>query len=230
MKKEKFSYEMTDYPELYSKTYWGGFHHHEEENDIIIARNRFADFFKPKIALNPPKYILHLISRTNNKHYDHIEIYETKHSYIILNSPYKHVDKALFKDWDEHEPHYSKDAYTFLKVIPKKYKQNKKEQLMIDYSISKDTLFTKSLLSNNDITLANIDLKENVILFDGKNPHEERVIDFMTNRDESYKFIYFANDKPENGYESIYHTVYRYNTFYKQNIDIQQIIEYFKHN
>lgn len=108
-------------------------------------------------------------------------------------------------------------------------KTNEIEDFLIDYSISRDELYIKSLIANYNSILYKINIDDEILLFDGKNPHSESIKMFLRSKNSAYKFIGFVKDLPSSGFLLLQETIHRYNTFYNKNVDIQEIIEYIKH-
>ena len=111
--------ELTDYPNIYSKTYWGNFSNKEENhpgNRIIVNRNNF-------IRLQPGIKI----SKKNIRgifpwpYCDHNELYQQGDVYILLTSPYEKGEEQLnyFREegWAIIPPMYTEGAITFIKCI-----------------------------------------------------------------------------------------------------------------
>jgi len=105
MENKKYFYELTDYPKIFKKTYWGKFNTEnreqkemEEIKNIVQNRNQFIkDYNIKNICLRPIKKIYKFIDKVKNDSLiDHLEIYETNNKeYYILNSPYKNIDDEI---------------------------------------------------------------------------------------------------------------------------------------
>lgn len=123
MTKTRFS-ELTKYPKIYENVYWGNFTG-ELNREILKNRNLFINNFNIKSQVKKtrklPQYLTKIADRNVQEYVDHAEYYITNDNnyYIILISPYNHVDKNLVLQdgWIETDPMYSKNAYTFYKRI-----------------------------------------------------------------------------------------------------------------
>ena len=128
----KYSFEMTKYPKIYKKTYWGNFKSDENERDIIDNRNKFIEDYGI-LSICESKTIDRFIHKGKNSGYrmffDHCEGYKTNDKkYVLIMSPYhgsiKHfisiVDLSKFKEefgFREINKLYHENATTMIKVI-----------------------------------------------------------------------------------------------------------------
>ena len=108
-------YEMTDFPELFKNTYWGGGQYNPKESEIIANRNKFAKDYELTSLWEKMEYYPGLPSL------DHKEIYKTKSGKIILiYSPYNHesINRDRFNKefkFKQIDNLYISYAHTFLK-------------------------------------------------------------------------------------------------------------------
>lgn len=120
------NYEMTKYPKIFSKCYWGNFRYNENFEESVKNRNEFIEIYNPKIKRNPPKYIRENYEDLNGNrktHTDHIEIYEIKNKYIIFSSPYNSIENySQYSDdgWELYKEIYGLGTETFIKFIDKR--------------------------------------------------------------------------------------------------------------
>ena len=139
--------ENTDYPQLFEKTYWGGFSKEVPDSKIVENRNNFVKKYGlSKVVDKRPMFISHHLgdklngSRITIQHIsklmsedpypcptDHTEVYTSaKNSwYIIITSPYRasvsETDHQAFlkEGWEPTDPLYNPAAITYVKVIDK---------------------------------------------------------------------------------------------------------------
>ncbi len=128
-------YELTKYPKLYRKQYWGSFgyeegKHRDMDKTIFENRDSFVEKYRIKknIGAYLPKYVNKHTCGTGNSLYDHIEIYETyDNEFIILISPYSVGDESEEKlkknGWEKIDKMYSLFTKSFIKIVPRKYKR-----------------------------------------------------------------------------------------------------------
>ena len=124
-----YYYELTKYPKIYERTYWGCFNNTLEDQGetltkIINNRNNFIIEFGIKRNIKrfyDNKKII-ITEKFKKDNLDHIEYYETTdNKIIIVSSPYG-LDNPNF---DEIYSLYN-GARTFIKIIPKNIFMNKK--------------------------------------------------------------------------------------------------------
>lgn len=111
--------ELTDYPTIYSNTYWGNFSSEGQnypDNHIIVNRNNFIRL-QPGIKISK-KDIQGIFPWP---YCDHNELYQQGDVYILLTSPYEKGEEQLNyfreKGWAIIPPMYSENAITFIKCI-----------------------------------------------------------------------------------------------------------------
>ena len=135
-----YFYELTEYPRIFKKTYWGTFNRNDYEMaeimEIINNRNEFIKKYNIKQCI--PKYKLPkkvfnetIINDVNDMFlFDHVEYYKSyDNKYYMLNSPYtnegSNVDKRLsLMRFEKIVPLYFKNAVTFIKEIVPVKKMN----------------------------------------------------------------------------------------------------------
>lgn len=132
-------YDKTNYPEIFSNTYWGQCDYDEQTkereknlDEIFTNRNNFIINYKiKKYKTNQPQYLLKHIYKYKYdcqpiiSEYDHVEFYETMdNTYIIVISPYNdgpECDEKLNNlGWTKINNLYSFSGSTYIKFIPKK--------------------------------------------------------------------------------------------------------------
>ena len=116
----KYNYEMTNYPNIYKKSYWGN--KIDNINSIIYNRNKFIEEFNiiKKIRFSP-KYI--------NKEFEILEKYNHKECYLTNDKCYILVSSLYDKndhnynelDWKKYNNLYDVDTITYIKKIRMKY-------------------------------------------------------------------------------------------------------------
>jgi len=124
-------YELTDYPTLYKKVYWG--HNIDNHIDIICARNKFVIEYDIQKVIRPNCVSsLSRLYRLDHALFDHIEYYRSSNGRsIILISPYRLAidggDKILLdtEGFVRVDDMYSKSASTFIKVFADRYEMNR---------------------------------------------------------------------------------------------------------
>ena len=83
--------ELTEYPKLFKKTYWGGFKITKDTkiDDIVINRNKFVDEFKIEKCFDAPR------PKTPGpiEFFDHCELYKCVNGFVYITSPYGDHDK-----------------------------------------------------------------------------------------------------------------------------------------
>jgi hypothetical protein len=123
-------YELTKYPRIYSKTYWGAFINDDNRLPLSIIENRNAfikDFNIKGICTIPKrKYeiVRHLLDRNQvSRHIDHTETYKTKDgNIVIVNSPYSVTcdddeKELLDMGYQKYEKLYCTSARTYVYVL-----------------------------------------------------------------------------------------------------------------
>lgn len=116
-------YELTKYPTIYKKTYWGlGPHDGTITTNVINNRNEFINKYDIKGCIlheRPPiinMFISNMLNSKYREYFDHIEVYKTnKSQYIIISSPYGDLDDLY--QFDKIYPLYYNHATTFMKII-----------------------------------------------------------------------------------------------------------------
>lgn len=130
-----YFYELTEYPKIFDKTYWGAFDtadrtkdELEEIKEMVINRNNFIENYDIKQSVQrhkmPKKILDQIINYTSNLSlFDHVECYKTyDNEYYMVNSPYVNKDSEKDKKIKELgfkmiDPLYFKDAITYIKKI-----------------------------------------------------------------------------------------------------------------
>ena len=139
IKNPRFS-QQTDYPKLYSQTYWGAFKldgtHHKMENmkKIFENRNAFPKEYNIKQIAKLKlldRYWLYMNNDPDQRKYgyDHLEMYKLDDGKIlILNSPYdtsQERTKMLEGDgWKKIYELYFDSAHSFIKIMTVKEIRN----------------------------------------------------------------------------------------------------------
>lgn len=131
-----YHYELTNYPHIYKKCYWGQceikiLYENWYNNIIIQNRNQFInEFHIIKMCCKEPEYVRN--EHNMNKYYniehngnvfDHIECYETNDGrYILISSPYHLANENVYIQlgWEKIYNLYSTQGATFMKIINKK--------------------------------------------------------------------------------------------------------------
>lgn len=138
MNRKMYYYEHTQYPKVFSKTYWGHFSLHESDlnkmSSIFTNRNQFMIDYHIKDYSRHKSISNWLYTQRNGKFhmfFDHCEIYKTlTGEYIILTSPYSHSEDpndfiSVYK-FTEIYPLYNDGSKTYLlKLFPSEVKQLK---------------------------------------------------------------------------------------------------------
>jgi hypothetical protein len=116
---------LTEYPKIYSKTYWGAFSK-DPEQPIIVNRNLFIKKYNIKIYKRLNRKMFHFYDY-RERILDHVESYITKNKYVIIvTSPYAFNGNST--GWYEIEQLYSSYTTTFMKV----FKDNKEIHLTME--------------------------------------------------------------------------------------------------
>lgn len=123
-----YNYEITDYPKIYNKVYWG-FFQITSESDIIENRNNFVEKYNIKKCIEKRGRIFEKLERIVLKYegevrLDHLEYYMTEDKdFIVINSPY--IQDACYDEykWKEIYKLYSHSAKTYIKFISKYYEE-----------------------------------------------------------------------------------------------------------
>ena len=81
--------DLTEYPKLFKKTYWGCFKIIKDRkiDDIVINRNKFVDEFKIEKCFDAPK------PKKLIRLFDHCELYKCLNSFVYITSPYGEHDQ-----------------------------------------------------------------------------------------------------------------------------------------
>jgi hypothetical protein len=126
------AYELTNYPRIYTHTYWGAFPSDSgpARAEFIQNRNRFIVEYNIKKSAHRPKYIQKILDDCEavGVHLDHIECYANDNNeYVIVSSPYdvreSTKEKYAEKGWIHIYKLYVHEANTFIKIIPMKRKR-----------------------------------------------------------------------------------------------------------
>tara|TARA_R110000803_G_scaffold10014_1_gene31128 strand:- start:1242 stop:1709 length:468 start_codon:yes stop_codon:yes gene_type:complete len=134
-KDDKYSYLGTNYPKIYSKTYWGGGKWHDGENTegVFNARNKFIEDYNIKDCLKKKvpfidKICYHYCLGNLKNNFDHREYYKTTDSNIniMVTSPYMEFETNNIELWEQmekigwkkYESMYN-GAFTYILVINK---------------------------------------------------------------------------------------------------------------
>ena len=121
--------DQTDFPKIYSKTYWGSFKYEPTSPDlteVIKNRNEFAVNKKIKSSINYAKTRTTQKKQIQNQFYflqnmkqqyvDHIEYFDTGISVIGISSAYdSNNDEEVWQaaGFKKNAPLYSKDQTTY---------------------------------------------------------------------------------------------------------------------
>ena len=139
--------DYTDYPEIFSNTYWGDFQNAPDEG-IIKNRNNFIKDYKIKEykfgAYKGDSIMLNQIGVDQTRKYAHLEYYITHDgANIVVISPYgsqefiseneDNVDNQYYiqRGWTKIPKLYSQDANTYIKKIYQNLKDNPKLRDML---------------------------------------------------------------------------------------------------
>lgn len=126
------AYELTNYPRIYTHTYWGAFgaDTRPAKTEFIQNRNRFIHEYNIKKSAHRPKYIQKILDECEaaGVHLDHVECYANDNNeYVIVSSPYDTTEpnrqKYAEKGWTHIYKLYVDEADTFIKIIPMKRKR-----------------------------------------------------------------------------------------------------------
>lgn len=125
---KKYS-KYTNYPRLFSNTYWGNFATENGPDAQIVAnRNKFVqEYGILKHRQDYPKYLSRIFGFKNGffeyvgDFWDHVEVYETPNTYVIVSSPYVAAGfDEIPVQFTNICPIYATGATTFAAVIPKR--------------------------------------------------------------------------------------------------------------
>lgn len=136
--------DLTQYPNLYSSTYWGNFKaplksdkYYASDLEIIQNRNRFVRDYDIKKSLNGgdrldyiSEYIDRLLNSPTGNFFDHVEAYSRSDGMIIIiTSPYM-INESQHESFDPIYKMYARDAFTYIQFISKStiMEINKREQ------------------------------------------------------------------------------------------------------
>ena len=136
-----YFYELTEFPKLFEKTYWGGFEYSKKDDELIKNRNDFAKkyFLNKKSWCRdniPYEYKLDIrckgasyqyramASQPCSCIYDHFECYRTKiagvDSLILIVSNHKTTDmpkSTIDEQWEIVPPMYSRSSVTWQLIV-----------------------------------------------------------------------------------------------------------------
>jgi hypothetical protein len=117
-RKARYYYEYTQFPKIFSKTYWGNFkllNEHPCPEYIFENRNEFIKYFNIKSVYKMP-YNMQKKYDYIFKEGDHFEIYKTNDKKIIIvNSPYHH--REVHNSFIKCKPMYNSDATSYYLII-----------------------------------------------------------------------------------------------------------------
>ena len=139
----QYYYQLTNYPHVFKKSYWGNFQMNENEHtmihnmlEIIRNRNHFVEDFQiqrlgklPLLKQCKMNKMHNIYDRNNNRYYDHCEIYYTfRKTHVIIMSSYitEDVDDKLYQKvvkWYQergfrlYDPLYTLTATTFIQEL-----------------------------------------------------------------------------------------------------------------
>lgn len=83
------------------------------------------------------------------------------------------------------------------------------EKFLVAYSFD-EVLITKAILAS--LEPVDLDFDQQVLLFDGQNCHQERVVDFLSKNKNGYKFVEFCDQE----ILSVNRIKKKYDKFYKK--------------
>jgi hypothetical protein len=112
---------QTQYPKIFSRTYWGGKALGDRAKTIFTRINQFVEKYGVTSLITPSNAWLKLHLK-----FDHLEIYNTpSYGCIVLFHPYHIPDEFRSRiekkfGFKEIEPMYIPGAKTFMKVLPGK--------------------------------------------------------------------------------------------------------------
>ena len=112
------NYELTKYPIIYKKTYWGKIDYDNSFNKIIMNRNIFIENLNIIKSLNKvPQYISN--EYKNYDFIDHVEVYLTNdRKYVIISSSYSEYKEQYYKyKWIKINKLYNNNSHTWIKII-----------------------------------------------------------------------------------------------------------------
>ncbi len=127
-------YDMTEFPKLFKRTYWGNFQteHEEEDHSIFFKhRNDFVRLFNitRQVTLIPQYVNQHLQMLRDQKMrlVDHVECYYTREKYYVLVvNPYcepgqvdyeQRVEAAAKVGFQRYKTIYNSGTTTFIAVV-----------------------------------------------------------------------------------------------------------------
>ena len=117
--------DLTEYPKLFEKSYWGNFkvNADTEIDDIATNRNKFVEEFNIEKCLDPQRPN-HPISI-----FDHCELYKNANGLIYVTSPYgehnQYEELAEKTGFTLYEKLYSLDSVTYYKLFANKPELNR---------------------------------------------------------------------------------------------------------
>ena len=129
------NYMVTSHPKLFEHVYWGNFDIRNIDLDYIEIfqnRDKFVDEFQiVKRCKNTPQYVDKYIDYYNKDklHIDHREVYENQNvDYVLITSPYDssegNIERHEKCGWKHIYPIYGCGAVTFVRIIPKRKRNN----------------------------------------------------------------------------------------------------------
>ena len=136
-------YQLTNYPHVFKKSYWGNFVINENEIntnhnilEIVRNRNHFVEDFQiqrfgklPQTKQCKMNKVHNIYDRNTNRYYDHCEVYYTfRKTHVVIMSSY--ITEALGEElyqkviqWYQergfrlYHPLYTLSATTFIKEL-----------------------------------------------------------------------------------------------------------------
>jgi hypothetical protein len=114
--------ELTNFPKIFTKCYWGGFREETKDiSEIVENRNRFA------LEFNIEKFVDGSRPQNGLGLFDHCELYKCKAGFVYIISPYLEVpDEILARfGFRNNDPLYYANAYTYLKEFETKVEFNR---------------------------------------------------------------------------------------------------------
>ena len=119
------NFSKTNYPEIYTKTYWG---HNSGINEQVIGpivenRNSFISEYNIKkyVSIDTKKYVRKIFDSVVGC--DHPELYLTKENNLILIMSFYELPRVIH-GWEIIKKLYE-GSTTYMKMIPNKFRLNK---------------------------------------------------------------------------------------------------------
>lgn len=114
--------ELTSYPKLFAKCYWGKFREKADRiSSIVENRNKFVSEFKIK------KLADGVHPQNGLDMFDHCELYRCEEGFVYIISPYCDVEDGILAVFGltRYRPLYANDAHTFFKKFESKVAFNR---------------------------------------------------------------------------------------------------------